>query len=341
MIIAILLVMFNIFLLIFPQNVLAAARDGLLLWFNNVLPSLLPFMIVTNMLVMLGFAELLARFLAPFMRRFFNLPGAAGFGLVTGLTSGYPMGAKTVSDLYREKQLNTRQAQHLLAFCNNAGPLFILGAVGVGMFNSTRIGYILWISHVLGAFAVGFLLKPKDDSMYAREEKRENSLSNAHSIGKMLGEAVRNSMDSITVIGGLIIFFSVVISVFDVLGLPSDTVFGGVVGGLVEVTSGARRIATLTPSVITLAAAAFVVAFGGFSVHAQTFHFVAGTGIRVRGYLLAKLLHGVIAACICALIWILLADIGERASLAPAADVFEKSGRACINTDVFHSHMQM
>jgi ABC-type glycerol-3-phosphate transport system permease component len=54
LIIAILVVLFNIFLLIFPQIVLGAARDGLLLWFNNVLPSLLPFMVATNMLIMLG-----------------------------------------------------------------------------------------------------------------------------------------------------------------------------------------------------------------------------------------------------------------------------------------------
>ncbi|MCL1863677.1 MAG: hypothetical protein FWF78_08930 [Defluviitaleaceae bacterium] len=293
-------------MLIFPQIVLAAAREGLLLWFNNVLPSLLPFMIVTNMLIMLGFSGYLARFFAPFMRRFFSLPGAAGFGLVTGLTSGYPMGAKTVSDLYRENQLNTRQAQHLLSFCNNAGPLFILGAVGVGMFNSTRVGYVLWLSHVLGALSVGFLLKSRNNSTLSQGEKRESTRPNVHSAGRILGEAVKSSMDSITVIGGLIIFFSVVISVFDVVGLSDDTIFGGVVGGLVEVTSGARRISSLVPSTTTLAAAAFVIAFGGFSVHAQTFHFIAETGIKIHTYIFAKFLHGVISAVICAVLWIFM-----------------------------------
>ncbi|MCL2456865.1 MAG: sporulation integral membrane protein YlbJ, partial [Defluviitaleaceae bacterium] len=148
MIIAILIVMFNIFLLIFPQIILTAARDGLMLWFNNVLPSILPFMIATNMLISLGFVDVLSKFLAPIMQKIFGLPGAAGFGLIAGLTSGYPIGAKTAADLRRNGKLSAQEAQHLISFCNNAGPLFILGVVGAGMFENVRIGYILWAAHV-------------------------------------------------------------------------------------------------------------------------------------------------------------------------------------------------
>jgi len=284
------------------------------LWFHNVLPSLLPFMIAVNMLVLLGFADFAGFIFAPVMRRAFRLPGAAGFGLFTGITSGYPMGAKTVADLKRTGKLSVGEAQHLLAFCNNAGPLFILGVVGVGMFQSARVGYILWLTHVLAALTVGILFRSKtkissrEDEM---EKYRKNRRSNMHSIGKVLGDAVKNAMESITIIGGLIIFFSVVVAVFEIIaseapGSLQNSGFGAVFAGLVEVTNGVRKLSSLEPSLLTLSAVAFIVAFGGFSVHAQSFHFLAGTGIKNKPYLFAKFLHGLFAAFFTAVFWRLL-----------------------------------
>jgi sporulation integral membrane protein YlbJ len=306
LIIAILLVIFNIFLLIFPQIVLQAARDGLLLWFHNVLPSLLPFMIATNMLILLGFANIVAKIFAPLMKKVFRLPGVAAFGLITGLTSGYPMGAKTVADLRQENQLTPSQAQHLLSFSNNAGPLFILGVVGVGLFGNVKIGYVLWAGHIFSALILGLIFKPNEYSVNANLINRENTRSNMHSrrdVGKILSTSVKNSMEALTFIGGLIIFFSVVIAVFSAVGLPENSFFGGIFAGLIEVTSGSRRLAQFFPSYYTLAAVAFVVAFGGLSVHAQSLHFLSGTGVNVRAYFFAKLLHGVLAAGVTVLIW--------------------------------------
>jgi sporulation integral membrane protein YlbJ len=281
-----------------------------MLWFNNVLPSLLPFMIAANMLILLGFADVAAKFLAPFMRKIFGLPGAAGFALIVGFTSGYPMGAKIISDLTISKKISERDAQHLLAFCNNAGPIFVVGAVGVGMFNSARIGYILWIAHILAALCIGILARARgatpptptstwweyrhEPAQFSR--KRKNERANVHSIGKVLTEAVKNSMEAMVLIGGIIIFFSVVVAIPETMGLSKDSLFGGIVAGLVEVAGGVRKISAHEINFFTIASAAFVIAFGGISIHAQTFHFTSGTGIKNHKYIFAKILHGIIAA---------------------------------------------
>jgi len=312
LIVPILLVMFNIFLLIFPQTVLTASREGLLLWFNHVLPTLLPFMIATNMLIALGFAEFIAELLSPVMKKIFGLPGAAGFGLVMGLTTGYPMGAKTVADLRRRGRLTADEAQHLLQFCNNAGPLFILGVVGAGMFQNVRVGYLLWAAHVCSALLIGVLFRktrnkgrlPETVSLGAILKKyRENRLSNVHSVGEVLGNAVTNAMESMVFIGGIIIFFRVVLAVFETIGLPPGTISHGILSGAIEVTSGASRISAIPVSKISLAAAAFVIGFGGLAVHAQAFHFTAGLGIKNGKYLWAKFLHGIFAAVITVLLF--------------------------------------
>jgi hypothetical protein len=103
-------------------------------------------------------------------------------------------------------------------------------------------------------------------------------------------------MEAMTIIGGLIIFFSVVLAIFQTIGLAHGTISNGILAGLIEVTGGIRKISSLESTKITLACAAFAIAFGGFSVHAQSFHFTAGTGIKNGEYLFAKFLHGIFAA---------------------------------------------
>jgi len=312
-IILFLLVMFKLLLLAFPDIVLTAAREGLLLWFNNVLPALLSFMIIVNMLISMGFAHMLGKLLAPVMRRVFGLPGIGGFVLIVGLTSGYPMGAKIISDLKKAGNLSERDAQHLLAFCNNAGPLFILGVVGVGLFGNSTVGYVLWAGHVAAALVLGVLLKSKNGSAVSfPTDCNAGSGASAPvthvtpSIATALGNAVKNAMDSMAVIGGLIIFFNVVVAVLGQIGMPNTGLLSGFFAGTIEVTGGVRKISAEGLTAIHIGLTAFIIAFGGLSIHMQTLHFTEGTGLRAAPYIFCKILHGVIASAITVLIWMFI-----------------------------------
>ena len=306
MIILVLAVLFKLLFLFYPSEVLAASREGLLLWFNNVLPGLLPFMVIINMLVMLGFAKVMGGFLRPVMGKIFRLPGCAGVPLIVGLTSGFPMGAKTVADLRRTGELTVKEAQHLVAFCNNAGPIFILGVVGAGLFGSVKIGYILWVGHILAAILLGIFLRAKK-----REHFAETKTAQAVEAGKnicgpcqVLGVAVKNAMESMVVIGGLIIFFSAVTAALEAVGLPDVGIAGGLATGLIEVTAGVRDVA-FDSGLINIGGAAFVLGFSGLSVHIQALHFLEGTGVKFGPYILAKFAHGFIACFVTMGLWII------------------------------------
>ena len=300
MIILIFLAIFKLLFLAYPNVVLAASRAGLLLWFNNVMPALLPFMIITNLLVNLGFAEFTGKFLAPLMRKIFNLPGKGSVAFIAGMTSGYPIGAKTISDLRKISAISKSDAQHLLAFCNNAGPLFILGVVGIGFFGSQAVGYLLWAGHVLAALVLGILLKNNKKPEY---QETIAPVATTTGFGKALGSSIKNAMESMAVIGGVIIFFSTILAILGEIGLPDSGVLAGWLAGLVEITGGLSKIAEGGASIASIAIAAFVIAFGGFSIHMQTFHFTEGIGIKVVPYLFAKFLHGIIAAIFTILLW--------------------------------------
>jgi len=204
--------------------------------------------------------------------------------------------------------------------------------VGVGLFENARVGYVLWAAHVLAAIVLGILLTPrgrnrKFESVSFSQNWREFRNTCKPPIGKALGDAVRNAMEALVFVGGLIIFFSVLVEVADtILGL-GENLYSGVFAGLAEVTGGVRRLSQLESNALTIGAAAFVIAFGGFSIHAQTFHFTSGTGIKALPYLMAKILHGVIAAVLTvAFSWILLYYRGKRVNRSEYVPYYCKSG---------------
>jgi sporulation integral membrane protein YlbJ len=278
LIIPILIVLFNLSLLINPAPMIAAARAGLLMWFNDVLPALLPFAVGINILAGLGFVRFVGKLLSPLMRALFNVPGAGAFAWIAGLTSGYPMGARAAALLRKEKKISRAEAQRLMAFCNNAGPLFVVGFVGVGLFGSAKTGYLIWFLHIAASVLVGIIFRfvwrgGAEEVMLQAEEETEG-------FGTVLGQSVQNAMETMLVVGGYIILFSVASEMIKSFWIA---------GAFLEVANGARLI-----SGRGVAATAAVISFGGFSVHAQAAHFIRSTDIRMAPYIFAKILQGVI-----------------------------------------------
>jgi len=274
-----------------------------------------------NLLAGLGFIHFMGALAAPVMVPIFKVPGAGAFALLTGLTSGYPMGAKAVAYLRETKQISKQEAQRLISFSNNAGPLFVIGFVGAGLFNSVKLGYILLISHVAAAMLVGltvrFLSTPEYLSSVEPKKKEEGGLSwafkkyqNFHQnhyrgFGQALGSSIKNAMESMVLIGGFIIVFCVVIKaleiggLFDMLSQQGD----GFAAGLLEVANGAKIVAHGgPPTPEALATTAAIISFGGFSVHGQTAHFIRDTDIKFAPYLAAKAVQALVAGIICLII---------------------------------------
>ena len=118
-------------LIVFPKETFQASLEGLNLWFGVVLPALLPFFVMAELLIHLGVIQFLGVFLEPVMYPLFRIPGVGAFAVALGLASGYPLGAKLTADLRRERLITQIEAERLVSFANTAGPLFIAGAVAV------------------------------------------------------------------------------------------------------------------------------------------------------------------------------------------------------------------
>lgn len=206
-----------------PQNL------GLLLFSNSVLPSLFPFFIATNLLSYTNVVSFMGNFLNKIMRPIFNVPGEGSFALLMGIISGYPMGSKIASDFKSKGIVTDIECERLISFTNNSGPLFIIGTVGSSLFYDTRIGLLLFFTHVLSCLSVGFIFRWwKSSSKYnsVKYNKNNTNLSSSNNyinsktasfsnLGEILSVSILNSINTIVLIGGFVVLFSVVVSILE------------------------------------------------------------------------------------------------------------------------------
>src|SRR5690606_9678266 len=146
-------------LMLFPKESLDASLRGMQMWWDVVFPSLLPFFIVSELLIGFGVVTFIGTLLEPFMRPFFRVPGVGGFVWAMGLASGNPAGAKITARLRDEKRITRLEAERLVCFTNSANPLFIFGAIAVGFFHDPFLGILLALSHYLGNVCVGLIMR--------------------------------------------------------------------------------------------------------------------------------------------------------------------------------------
>ena len=320
LILPLILISFTICLVIFSNTNLSAAKNGLILWSNSIVPSLFPFFVATELLSHTNFTYYLGKVLNKFMRPLFNIRGEGSFAFIMGIISGYPIGAKIAANFRKNNICSKEECERLLSFTNNSGPLFIVGTVGISMFGNTTIGLLLLITHILACITVGIIFRFwKNDNF--RSYKKSDYISSKNSnlvtfsnLGSVLSESITNSIQTILLIGGFVVIFSSVISIlkssgllhnFSLLFIPLfnilhiDTSFiSPIITGFLEITNGINNISLIKTKQISINIifTAFLLGFGGISVLLQVWSIISKSDLSIKPYIFGKLLHGVLAA---------------------------------------------
>ncbi|MBO5349561.1 MAG: sporulation integral membrane protein YlbJ [Clostridia bacterium] len=309
--------LFLVFLIIFSKNNLSAAKDGLTLWATCVVPSLFPFFIATELLNYTNIAQILGKLLSKIMRPIFNIPGEGAYAFIMGIISGYPVGAKIVAEFYSNGICTKNEAERMLAFTNNSGPLFVIGTVGVLLFGNSTIGILLFITHLLASITVGCILgissrayKLSEKKLPYSNTKQEKLSSSFSNLGNILGNSIHNAISTVLLIGGFVVLFSVILSILNRLNII--TIFSNLLGyfsipydfsralisGIIELTNGVNIASGIHAKVIStnIILCAFLLGFGGFSVLLQVLSIISKFGLSIKTYFLGKLLQGLFAA---------------------------------------------
>lgn len=345
-----------------PKESLQASIRGLDIWWKIVFPSLLPFFIVSEMLIGFGVVKFLGVILEPLMRPLFKVPGVGGFVWAMGMASGLPAGAKFTTRLRQEGQISKIEAERLVSFTNSSNPLFIFGAVSVGFFHNANLGLILALSHYLGNVCVGLIMRfygkenqnQKQKKIPGKKFKIRSALSALHQtrlkdnrpIGKLLGDAVSSSIQTLLMVGGFIILFSVVnqllyhLHITAILAKVVDWLLSALsfpgalsipfISGLFELTLGSQLTSQVQDGSLLEKAimTSFILAFSGFSVHAQVASIISQADIRFKPFFFGRIMQGFFASLFTFLLWkpvYLRFEGNVQPTAAPPVSLFEKT----------------
>lgn len=272
------------------RQVMACCRSGLSLCLDLILPSLFPFFLLSGLLGRSGFAVWMGEKFSRLAEKVFHVSGPGFTAFFIGLSSGYPMGAAYLANLLQQRCIDRDEAERLLLFCNNSGPAFLVGAIGVGCFGSARVGLLLYAVHGLSALLAGLLLRGN------KPDKRSKALeptTQPISFSTALTESVQQTVPALLTVCGFVVCFTVFTGLLEANGFLSaasaligsfisfpEDLIRAVLIGFWELGGGIGALRGLPASPEVLAAASALVGWGGISVHFQTLAVFADTDIK-------------------------------------------------------------
>lgn len=280
-------------ILCYPDMALSYALTGLNVWFQKMIPTLFPFMVLSGMMIRLQLSESFAGFFRPLLYPAFRLNNRCLYGILIGFLCGFPMGSKITGDMYRLNQITKKEADFLLAFCNNIGPVFFTGFVLAYLPGQVPVSVYLFGMYGI-PLCYGLLLRyafygrtiPCSKASLCRMQKPP-------AFAAALDASISSGIRSITKLGGYMIFFNL-LNVLPQLFLsvlpPACSVCQIPIRLLMEITGGIALAGETYPLLILV-----LLQFGGFSCIAQTYSMIADTDLSILSYVLHKLCQTALA----------------------------------------------
>lgn len=285
---------------------MTAAIEGAQLVVKALLPTILPFCVICNLLIYYDGINLYSKLLGPIICKPLGLSKNSSFPIAASFLCGYPLGAKFTCDTYKQGYINRSEFIKLSSIASNAGPIFIIGAVGAAMLNSSLYGYILLISNYLSVIMIGLLFRNRTISNCSKEFPSSNKKT---SIGDALKFSIDNAISTTLNVAAYVIIFSIFIQILknndilviifneleSILNIPSNSLLGLFLGSI-EITNGCKIISSLEVIIpIKLGLISFLCSFSGLSIIAQVSSFFAENNLPMKNYILKKFIQGIIS----------------------------------------------
>ncbi len=319
---------FLFLLLFYSKKCISLASNGLLIWYRNMIPTLFPFMVLSGFMIRTGLSLKIGQWLQPFLGLFFRLPSQMLYAIFMGFLCGFPMGAKIVADMLEKEQITTKEGEYLLAFCNNIGPLYMLGYV-IPLFGYKNIGKVLGYMYLVplsyGLFLRYFcshyffphtqnktIFSSKFNTLPHRKVTTTSLLSacsykeNLTAVPNYIlcfQQSLSSAIEQITLLGGCMVFFNCLLIFPEILeNYLVQTIFtfyspllSGIFCSLIEIGGGLKQLMLVATDTNTTSLPIFLplslLTFGGLSCITQTCFILKNTDLKISTYIKHKLIQ--------------------------------------------------
>lgn len=268
------------------------------IWVKNLIPTLFPFFVISDVLINYNFTAYIPSFFKRLCKSLFNITDNMITILILSIISGFPSNARNTRTLYDKGMISLDEANHILIFSHFSNPLFILTTVAVFFFGNKDVGWILLISHYLSNFLLGIMFRK-----YFKHKNLVNEVSDMKlDFGNVFVGAIRKSIDTVLLICGIVVIFMMLSSIVN--DVFSFNIYNSmIVKGILEITIGIEALGKLGVSLIYKAViASCFLAFGGLSVHMQVMSQITETDIKYRYFFIGRLFQMILSGGITYLI---------------------------------------
>ena len=293
-IIFILIFIFGNFFVIDLKSIILESSN---IWLYNLVPSMLPFYVISDLLINYGLIDILAFLFKKIINKLFNVSENASFVIFFSMFTGFPSSAKYLKNLLDLNYISLEDANKIIRFTHFSNPLFIINVIGNTIIGNKKIGFLILLSHYLSNFIIGFLYRKEQTQKITTKH-----VKNTKTFGSILTTSFINSFDSLLIVLGSLITFKILTSIiFHYLG------FNFIISSLLEITQGLFALKNLTLNIeLKALIAVAMISFGGFCIHTQVYSILSETKISYKNYFFSRILHVIIATTILTLFFILL-----------------------------------
>lgn len=278
------------FLLIFPVQTLDASKTGLLLWFDTLLPTLLPFLILSQLILKTSLINILQKAAGPAFRALFHCSDAGTFCFLCGLLCGYPVGARLIALQIKDNHLTPEEGQFLLSFCNNVSPMFCISYGILYAIGTSRILPYLFVIYA-SPLLFGFLTRPKK----MPEGRTKKQTSATENIFQFIDVCIVDSFLILIKLCGYLILFTIISNAILLMIPDNFSYIAPIMSSFFEITGGLAWISKLSPGTIRSAFAIAALSFGGLCCIFQTNSVISHTGLSIKKYIFHKIIITLIA----------------------------------------------
>ncbi len=272
----------------FPDAVKNGVNEGINICFYTIIPSLFPFMVLSTYIVKSNILSPVYKWFSIPVKVIFRQPSSAISVILLSMVGGFPIGIKMANDLYAKGHITKEQAQRLCLFCMNAGPAFVITAVGTNMLKSTKAGIIIYSSLCISAFITGiissFIAEKNCDT---RKFKNEKSLQLSS-----FSASVTDAVQCIFNICAWIVLFSAITTCINTFNLPEKAFI--CTTSFLEVTKGCSVLA----GNMALPFISGIISFGGICVHCQVLEYMKNIEIKYSHFFISRILSGILTGVI-------------------------------------------
>ena len=284
-----------------PELTINSMMQGILLWCTKILPALFPFFVLTKIISITGSFDYISNKLTPITKLIYKTSGISSYVYICSIISGYPIGSKMLSELYGLNKIDNNEAKTIMSFTSTSGPLFIIGTVGVGMFNNKTVGYIIILAHIIGSMLNGIIYSNLYKSKSTPHIYTQNTIN--------LDDIINSSISSIFMVGAYISLFYMLTSIIDYYNVLNPlfllinyitkidiNIISSLTYGILEVTKGCLMLSSINlPIELEIILSCALISFGGICIHLQSYTFIKKCNIPYKTFLLQKTTQTIIS----------------------------------------------